>query len=40
MTATLGRRLQLGGRWSTWLRRLAGGTFVALGVELALAERR
>jgi threonine/homoserine/homoserine lactone efflux protein len=40
MTATLGHRLQIGGRWVTWLRRLAGGTFIALGIQLALAERR
>jgi threonine/homoserine/homoserine lactone efflux protein len=40
VTATLGQRLQIRGRWATWLRRLAGGTFVALGIELALAERR
>lgn len=38
--ARLGRRLQVGGRWSTWLRRLAGGAFIALGIQLALAERR
>jgi threonine/homoserine/homoserine lactone efflux protein len=37
--ATLRQRLRVDGRWATWLRRLAGGAFVAFGIELALAER-
>jgi threonine/homoserine/homoserine lactone efflux protein len=39
-TATLRQRLRIAGSWATWLRRLAGSAFVALGIELALAERR
>ena len=39
LAATAGRRLRLGVRGVTWLRRAAGGAFIALGAKLALSER-
>ena len=39
LAATAGRRLRLGVRGVTWVRRAAGGAFIALGAKLALSER-